>query len=52
MSKVITEWRKEVYTILVLIKIYPKSLLLLSRQDNSDNSNSFLLFFGFESELL
>lgn len=38
MLDVVTEQRKEGYTILVLTKIYLKSLLSLSRQHNSDTT--------------
>lgn len=38
MLGVVTEQRKEVYTILVPTEIYLKSLVLLSRQHNSDTS--------------
>lgn len=38
MLDVVTEQRKEGYTILVLTKIHLKSLLLLSRQHNSDTT--------------
>lgn len=36
MLNVVTEQRKDIYTILVVTKIYLKSLLLLPRQHNSD----------------